>query len=117
MFTKPDREWLRRFTQEDMLASGLRVALASVGPVGVIVAEFATQLVPRQHLDRLQNFSEQLNERLAGLEDEFRERLSSSAAFATLTEEASPCCGQERERRTAPRFGVAHPEWTHPSGR
>jgi hypothetical protein len=47
---------LRRFTQEDMLASGIRMALSATGPFGVVLAEFATQLVPQQRLDRMQDF-------------------------------------------------------------
>jgi hypothetical protein len=49
---------LRRFTQEDMLASGIRVALGAIGPVGTMVGEFLTQFVPAQRVDRLQHFVE-----------------------------------------------------------
>lgn len=86
---EPDGDLLRRFTQEDLLASGIRVALGLAGPVGTIVGEFLTQFVPAQRLDRLRDFVERLHERLDGLEDQFKERLVSTPAFAALTEEAS----------------------------
>lgn len=83
------QNWLRRFTQEDMLASGLRMALSSAGPLGAVVSEFVTQLVPQQRVDRLEHFVEQLNQKFLGFHDEFRERVQSSAPFAVLTEEAT----------------------------
>ena len=83
------RNWLRRFAQEDMLASGLRMALSAAGPFGAVIAEFVTHLVPQQRVDRLENFVEQLNQKFLGLHDEFRERVRSSAPFAVLTEEAT----------------------------
>lgn len=83
------QSWLRRFTQEDMLASGLRMALSAAGPLGAVVSEFVTQLVPQQRVDRLENFVERLNQRFVGLRDEFHERVQSSAPFAVLTEEAT----------------------------
>jgi hypothetical protein len=70
--------WIRRFTQVDMLAAGLRMAPGSLGSFGAILAEFTTQFVPMQRLDRIQDFVEQLNERLSGLEVQFRERIESS---------------------------------------
>jgi hypothetical protein len=86
---KDDANLLRRFTQEDLLASGIRAALSVAGPVGTIVGEFLTQFVPAQRLDRLQQFVESLHERLSGLEEQFKERLNSDPAFASLVEEAS----------------------------
>ena len=83
------QDWLRRFTQEDMLASGLRMALSAAGPLGAVVSEFVTQLVPQQRVDRLEHFVEQLNQKFLGLHDELRERVQSSAPFAVLTEETT----------------------------
>lgn len=80
---------LRRFAQEDVLASSIRVALAIAGPVGTILGEFLTQFVPAQRLDRLQHFVESLAERIGDMEREFWERLCSSSAYAALAEEAS----------------------------
>jgi hypothetical protein len=80
---------LRRFTQQDLLASGLRVALSAAGPFGAIVGEFLTQFVPAQRLDRLQQFVDCLAERLDRLESDFRERISSSPGYAALVEEAA----------------------------
>ncbi len=80
---------LRKYTQEDMFASGLRVGLSIIGPAGVIAGEFLTQFVPTQRIDRLQDFVEKLGERLAGVEDQFKERLVTSPGFAALTEQAS----------------------------
>jgi hypothetical protein len=73
----------------DLLAAGIRVALSPLGPFGAVIAEFATQIVPKQRLDRLQDFIEQLNQRLSGMEALFRERISLSAPYASLAEEAS----------------------------
>lgn len=80
---------LRRYTQEDLLASTVRVALAAAGPIGAIVGEFLTQFTPSQRLDRLQNFTERLAARLEGLEEQFKARLTSSQSFAVLAEEVS----------------------------
>jgi hypothetical protein len=80
---------LRKYTQEDMLASGVRVALSVAGPVGTIIGEFLTQFVPQQRLDRLTDYTEQLHDRLHGLEEEFRTRLQTSAAFASFVEQAT----------------------------
>ena len=85
--TVPDL--LRRFTQEDMLATGIRVGLSAAGPIGVIAGEFLTQFVPAQRADRLQDFVEKLADRLSGLEEQFNERLSTTAGYAALAEEAS----------------------------
>ena len=87
--SEDQQTWLRRFTQEDMLASGLRMALSAAGPFGAVLAEFATQFVPQQRLDRMQNFIEQLNERLRDLEDGFRERVKLKLRLAALTEEVT----------------------------
>lgn len=84
----PPEHPLRRFTQEDMLASGLRVALSAVGPLGGLVGEFLTQFVPAQRLDRLQHFVECLSERLTGLETLFKERVQALPSYAALAEEA-----------------------------
>jgi hypothetical protein len=80
---------VRRFTQEDMLASGIRMALSAIGPVGSIFGEFLTNFVPNQHADRLQDFVEQIHERMQGLEEAFAARLKESAAYAALAERAS----------------------------
>lgn len=82
-------EWLRRFGQEDLTASVVRVGLAAAGPIGAVIAEFATQLLPAQRLDRLHDYVEQLGQRLIGLEEAFQERLKSSAGYSALAEEAS----------------------------
>jgi hypothetical protein len=80
---------LKKMEQEDLLASGLRLALSAAGPFGAIVAEFLTQFVPNQRVDRLQQFVECLSERLGGLESSFQERISKSSAFAALVEEGA----------------------------
>lgn len=80
---------LRRYNQDDLLASSLRTTLSLAGPVGAVIGEFLTQLVPHQRLDRLHEFVEQLHERLEGLEERFRERLITSPGFAALSEQAS----------------------------
>ncbi len=67
MFEHRD-DWIRKYTQGDLLASTLRSALSLTGPVGVIVAEFLTQFVPDQRIDRLHDFVERLGERMIGLE-------------------------------------------------
>jgi len=86
---RPQDNPLREFAQEDLLVSGLRVALSAAGPLGAIVGEFLTQFVPAQRLDRLQQFVECLSERLGELESSFRERIHSSPAFAAVVEEAA----------------------------
>ena len=83
------QKWVQAFGQQDVLARAIRVGLSACGPVGAIVGEFLTEFVPRQRLDRLHDFTERLAERLAGVEEQFNERLQASAAFASLTEEAS----------------------------
>ena len=72
----PHPEALRRFTQEDMLAKGLRVALGTLGPVGVVLGDFLTEFVPQQRMDRLQDFTEQLQARVGDLEEQFKLRLA-----------------------------------------
>jgi hypothetical protein len=84
--TVPDL--LRRFTQEDMLASGIRVGLSAVGPVGTLLGEFLTHFVPAQRLDRLQEL-EQVAARVSGVEEQLNERVSSSPGYAALLEQAS----------------------------
>lgn len=86
---RPPDNPLRKYAQEDLLVSGLRVALSAAGPFGAIVGEFLTQFVPAQRLDRLQQFVECVSERLGALESSFRERIHSSPAFAALVEEAA----------------------------
>lgn len=79
---------LQRFTQEDMLGTGLRVSLALLGPIGAITGEFVTQFVPRQRMDRLHDFVEKLDERLRAVEEEaetFKARLQ-TPAYAALAE-------------------------------
>ena len=46
-------------------------------------------MLPAQRLDRLQDYVEQLGQRLIGLEEAFQERLRSSAGYSALAEEAS----------------------------
>ena len=84
MFDEKQPDWLRRFTQEDMLAIGMRTALGTLGPFGAIVGEFVTQFVPRQRLDRLNDFVEQMHQRLSSLEEDFAARIKSSAPYAAL---------------------------------
>lgn len=81
-------EWWRKFAQEDATALILRSSLALAGPFGPIVGEILTQFIPRQRADRLQSFLEQLNERLAELEEQFRQRVNESAGYASLVEQA-----------------------------
>jgi hypothetical protein len=80
---------VRRYSQEDYLAATIRVTLGLTGGVGLFLGEFLTQFVPGQRLDRLQEFVEQLDERLKGLEEQFKTRAYSSSAFSALVEEAS----------------------------
>lgn len=89
MFEKPRADWLQRLSAEDLAVSGVRLGLAAAGPWGAIVAEFVTQFVPNQRLDRLHDFTAHLAERLAGLETEFDARLNGTAAYAALVEQAS----------------------------
>jgi hypothetical protein len=89
MFNDSGDQWLRKYEQEDLLAAGIRVALSALGPFGAVIAELATHCVPKQRLDRLQDFIERLNEQLAGMQTLVRERIQTSAAYAALAEEAS----------------------------
>jgi len=82
------RDLLRKYDQQDMLASILRTALAVAVPFGGVLNEFVTHFIPAQRVSRLVEFAEKLYERLAGLEEEFREYVKSSPGFAVLTEEA-----------------------------
>ncbi len=79
--------FVRKFTQGDLAASTIRATLAVAGPLGAIVSEFLTQFVPDQRLDRLQEFTEILGERLSGVEKQFESRLDLSAGYAALAEE------------------------------
>jgi len=94
-------EWVRRFTQEDLLASALKSALALTGPFGGVIGEFLTQFIPQQRLDRLHDWVEQLNDRLKGLEAGFERRLQESAAYSALAEQAAVAAVQtpSHERR------------------
>ena len=85
----PNMQWMRPHDPQDVLASAIRVGLIACGPAGAIVAEFLTKFVPNQRLDRLQEFTELFAERLAGLEEQFREKLAESAGFAALSEQAT----------------------------
>lgn len=89
MFDEPKRDLLRKITQDDAIASGLRTTLGLLGPFGVITGEFLTQFVPQQRIDRLRDFVEQLDVRLKGLEEQFKERLHHSPAYASLFEESN----------------------------
>ena len=86
---EPASEWWRKYTQQDLLASAIRTGLSVAGPAGAIVAEFITEFVPAQRVDRLHDFVEQLDDRLRGVEAQFKERLASSSGFAALAEQAS----------------------------
>lgn len=85
---------LRRFTQEDLAASTIRVALGLAGPLGSIMAEFLTQFVPQQRLDRLQDFVEQLDAQLGDLREEFRAKQQTSAGYSALVEQATSAAVQ-----------------------
>jgi len=89
MFEGPRIDWLRRFSSEDVAATGIRIGLASAGPFGAILAEFVTQFVPEQRLDRLHDFAEQLAKRLTSLETAFEARIGESAAYASLVEQVT----------------------------
>jgi hypothetical protein len=90
MFEHSVQDLMRRYSQEDALAAGIRVALSTLGPVGAIGAEFLTQFVPRQRADRLQDFIEQMAHRFRDVEEQqLRDRLETSAAFSSLAEQAS----------------------------
>lgn len=84
-----ESELLRRYNQQDLLAGAVRTGLSLLGPVGAIAAEFITEFVPQQRLDRLHDFVEKLGARLVGLEEQFKTRLASDAGFAALTEQAT----------------------------
>ena len=89
MFEERQPDWLRRFTQEDMVALGMRTALATLGPFGAFFGDFLTQFVPNQRLDRLQDFVEKMHERLSSFEAPFSSRVASSEAYASLVEEVT----------------------------
>lgn len=89
MSNEKSQSWLRQYTQEDMAVSFLRVGLSAAGPVGAIIGEFATQLVPKQRMDRLEEFSEFLQERLGSLEEQFKARLQESAGYSALAEDVT----------------------------
>jgi hypothetical protein len=80
---------LRQFTQQDILARSIRVGLSLAGPVGGLIGEFLTEFVPGQRVDRLHDFVEKLADRLAGIEEQFKERLATSSGFAALAEQAT----------------------------
>jgi hypothetical protein len=80
---------LQTWSQDDVLATSIRLALSVTGPLGAIAGEFLTQFVPAQRIDRLRDFVEKLEERLTGLEEKFKERLSVSPGYAALAEEVS----------------------------
>jgi hypothetical protein len=85
---QPPGALLRRFTQEDLAAKTIKMALG-LAPGGGLLAEFLTEFIPRQRIDRLQDFTEQLAARLEGVEDAFRARVQESAAYSSLVEQAS----------------------------
>ena len=87
MFDDQKTDLLRRYGQGDVIVSALRSALSVAGPMGAIVGEFLTQLVPDQRMDRLQDFVELLDGRLTGLEDQFKARLHESSTYATFAEQ------------------------------
>ncbi len=70
-----------------LLAAGIKGFCGLLGPFGAIAGEFLTQFVPRQRLDRLQDFIEQLNDEVGALRDRFEARLQ-EPPFASLTEES-----------------------------
>jgi hypothetical protein len=110
-----DGDWLRQFTQEDYAASLIRVTLGLTGPLGVIAAEFLTQFVPRQRLDRLSDFLEKLVERVSDLEA-FKSRLQESAAFSAVVEQAfivavrTPSTERRRDLASLLRNGLSRPD-------
>jgi hypothetical protein len=116
MFDRSVEDLMRRYTQEDALAAGMRVALSTLGPVGAIGAEFLTQFVPRQRADRLHDYIEQLADRFRDLEEQLRERLETSAAFSSLAEQAALAAARsassERRRELADllRTGFSRPD-------
>lgn len=87
MFEDQKTDLLRRYGQGDVIVSALRTALSVAGPMGAIVGEFLTQLVPDQRMDRLQDFVERLDDRLTSLEDKFKARLHQSPVYAAFTEQ------------------------------
>jgi hypothetical protein len=82
------RLW-RRYAQSDLLATAIRTGLSVAGPVGAIVGEFITEFVPARRVDRLHDWIEKLDDRLKGVEEEFKQRLASSNDFAALAEQAA----------------------------
>lgn len=96
---------LRRFSQQDWLATSIRTTLSLTGPIGALFGEFLTQFVPGQRLDRLQDYVERLGERLIGLEEQMQQRTESSPAYAHLVEQATVAAVQtasgERRRDLA----------------
>jgi hypothetical protein len=88
LFSRSSRDdLLRTYTQEDGAAAAIRVGLSACGPLGVLVSEFLTQFVPGQRIDRLQEFVEEMDERLKDVEEQVRQRLQTSSAYAVLMEE------------------------------
>lgn len=92
----------RKPIHDDVLAAKLRSALTLVGPAGTILAEFLTEFVPDQRLQRLQDFAERLGERITGMEKTLTARLKDSAAYAGLAEDVSVAAVRSisPERRT-----------------
>lgn len=88
LFNERNQDLARKYSQEDFGASLLRVGLASLGPLGAVVGEFATPMVPRQRVDRLGDFCERLEERLRDSE-EFRAGLETRPGFGALFEQAT----------------------------
>jgi hypothetical protein len=102
----------RQFSQQDLLAVGIKGFCGLLGPLGGVVGEFVTQFVPEQRLDRLANMVEQLDEQLGGLREEFKARLH-QPTFAALTEDAfvsavqTPSDARRRQLASLLRNGLA----------
>jgi len=89
MFESNAPELWRKYTQQDLLAATIRVGLSLTGPLGAIAAEFITEFIPQQRIDRLTDFVEKLAEVLKESDEQFKERLSSSNGFAALAEQVA----------------------------
>lgn len=115
MLEEPKRpDWIKSHDPQDALAQSIRMGL-SIVPLGGILAEFLTQFVPGQRMDRLQEYVEILAEVVADVQ-EFHRRLSTSPGFAAVTEQAAVAAAQapssQRRRELAEliKSGLSRPE-------
>jgi len=73
---------------QDYVAAGVKAALSLVPLAGPFLAEIAGSIIPRQRVDRLADFSIQLNERIKELEENRIAAKLNDEEFTDLIEEA-----------------------------